>query len=435
MEFTQALLIRILAAAILLGLAVFVHEAGHFMVAKLKKVRVEKFSLGFGPRLAGFRKGDTEYVLSLIPLGGYIKMAGEEPGAGEGRPDEFFTKGPGSRIKIVLAGPLMNILLAYLLTVTVLATGIAIPQYPNIAGTPSRELEEIGFSSGDRIVMIDGRKTQDWENIVHAVRDFSEEKKNATVKIERNGEEIIFEDVSLRALAGISPYIPPKVGEVITGTPAHEAGLKAGDVILSINGEPIDDWTRMQRKVAASADRELTFRFRRDEKTFEVEITPVDIMGDGQAIIGVSADTPDHRVERYGWSSIPYALNSNLRQIGMSYRMLWLIISRPGEYRQFVGGPVMVVQMAGEEAQKGFTEFLSFMAAINIMLAIVNLMPLPVLDGGHILFFMIELARGRPVPLKIQETAQRIGLALLIFLMAFLIAQDSMRHLNRSREI
>lgn len=433
MPVTQDILIRILSAVVLLGLAVFVHEAGHFLVAKKKGVKVEKFSLGFGPKLAGFKKGDTEYAVSAVPLGGYIKMAGEDPSGSEGKPGEFFSKPPSSRIKIVLAGPVMNIILAYILTVIVLAVGIRVPEYPNTLGEPAENLRERGFRAGDEIRRIANYETEDWSGIVEAVNKLYPEKETADVEIRRNAESLVLRDIPAEELAGLDPYITAELGEVVAGTPAYSAGLQAGDRILKIEGREVTDWSTMQRIVSRSPGRELSFRVKRGEDILSFEITPVDIMGDGNAIIGVSAATPDFRVERFGLASIPYALSSNARQIAMSYRMLWLIISRPGEYRQFLGGPVMVVQMAGDEALKGFSDFLSFMAAINIMLAIVNLIPFPVLDGGHILFFLIEAARGRPVPVKVQEAAQRVSLALLILLMVYLVAQDSLRQIDRAR--
>lgn len=433
MAVTQDILIRILSAVVLLGLAVFVHEAGHFLIAKKKGVRVEKFSLGFGPKLAGFQKGDTEYLISAVPLGGYIKMAGEDPSAGEGKPDEFFSKPPSSRIKIVLAGPVMNIILAYILTVIVLASGIRVPEYPNILGEPAESLRVQGLNAGDEIIRIENYRTEDWSGIVEAVNELYPEKESAEVEIRRNEDSFVLGALPTGELIELNPFIPAELGEVVAGTPAYSAGLKAGDKILEIDGRPVSDWSGMQRIVSRSPGRELTFKVKRDEETLSFEITPVDIMGDGNAIIGVSAATPEFRVERFGLASIPYALSSNARQIAMSYKMLWLIISRPGEYRQFLGGPVMVVQMAGDEALKGFSDFLSFMAAINIMLAIVNLIPFPVLDGGHILFFLIEMARSRPVPMKVQEAAQRVSLALLILLMVYLVAQDSLRQIDRAR--
>ncbi len=433
MALTHDILFRVLSAVILLGLAVFVHELGHFLMAKKKGVKVEKFSLGFGPKIAGVKKGDTQYLVSLVPLGGYVKMAGDDPLKGEGKNDEFFSKPPGSRIQIVLAGPVMNLILAYILTVIVLAAGIRVPRYPNVAGAPLPALEERGFNTGDRIVGIEDFQTPDWSGVMKAAQKFAAEKEKVTVDIERNGEPVKLTGIPPGELFNLQPFIPAKLGDVVAGTPAYAAGLKAGDVILQIDGEPIQDWSTMQKIVSASPGKELIFKILRESETFSLGITPVDFLGDGSAVIGVSASTPDFSIERFGLASIPYALSSNLSQIAMSYRMLWLIVSRPGEYKQFLGGPVMVVQMAGDEAKKGFSDFLAFMAAINIMLAIVNLIPFPVLDGGHILFFLVEMVKGRPVPLKIQDAAQRVGLVLLIVLMVYLVAQDSLRQIDRAR--
>ncbi len=433
MVVTQDILMRILSAVVLLGLAVFVHEAGHFFMAKKKGVRVEKFSLGFGPKLLGFKKGGTEYLLSLIPLGGYVKMAGDDPGKSDGNPGEFFSTPPAGRIKIVLAGPAMNLVLAYILTAVVLAVGIKIPLFPNVVGAPGPELAGMGFSSGDEILMIGDHPTENWNDIVAAVNRIDNEIDSVPVKILRADQVLLIDNVPAPMLAGLDPLIAPELGDVVAGTPAYSAGLQAGDIVLEIGGRPIRSWSEMQSIVSGSPGENLLFKIRRGENTHLFEITPVDLLGDGNAIIGVSAATPDYTLEKFGFAAIPYAFTSNIRQIAMSYRMLWLIISRPAEYKQFIGGPVMVVQMAGDEAQKGFSDFLSFMAAINIMLAIVNLIPFPVLDGGHILFFFIEMARKKPIPLKIQDVTQRIGLAVLILLMVYLVAQDSLRHIDRSR--
>ena len=355
---------KFFGAFIVLGLAIFVHEVGHFLLARRKGVRVEKFSLGFGPKLFGFRRGETEYLLSAIPLGGYLKMAGENPGEGEGAPDEFFSKGPFDRIKIVAAGPLMNLLLAYILTTTMFAIGIRIPDYSDVSS------------------------------------------------------------------------IPAEVGEVMVGGPAYSAGIKAGDKIISVDGEPIGDWGELADIIHASPDREIELLIDREEKNFSFRITPVlqDMLGENYGIIGISAPVMSFNVQRFGWESPLLALNANIRQVGMSYKSLWLIITQ-AKVRKFVGGPIMVVQMAGQEVKKGLSGFLGFMAYINIMLAVINLLPFPVLDGGHCAFFIVEKLRRKPLSLKTQELIQRVGITVLVFLMLFLLMNDTVRQIGRVKAI
>ena len=358
------ILIRFLGAAILLGLAIFVHEAGHFIAAKRRGVRVEIFSLGFGPKIFSFFRGDTKYQLSLIPLGGYIKMAGENPGEGKGASDEFFSKTPFERISIVAAGPLMNLILAYIVIAAMFAIGVKLPEYSN-------------------------------------------------------------------------QTIPAEIGETIVGAPAYSAGIIPGDKIISINGKKVLEWQDMAVIIHKNAGKEIKLMVKRKDKIFPISVTPIsqDIGTDNMGIIGISPPASGYCIERFGWKSIPYAAYTVVRQIGMTYKTLWGLITNPGKFRKLVGGPIMVVQMAGEEARKGLSGFLGFMGSINIMLAIINLIPFPVLDGGHIMFFLIEKFRHKAISLKTQEFTQKVGLSCLIALMVFLMANDTLKHVHRAKAL
>ena len=358
------ILIRFLGAAILLGLAIFVHEAGHFIAAKRRGVRVEIFSLGFGPKIFSFCRGDTKYQLSLIPLGGYIKMAGENPGEGKGAPDEFFSKTPFERISIVAAGPFMNLILAYIVIAVMFAIGVKLPEYS-------------------------------------------------------------------------SKIIPAEVGETIIGAPAYLAGITPGDKIISINGKKVLEWQEMAVIIHKNAGKEISLMVKRKDKIFQVSVTPISqgINADNTGIIGISPPASGYYIERFGWKSIPYAFYAVVKQIGMTYKILWGLITNPGEFRKLVGGPIMVVQMAGEEARKGLSGFLGFMGSINIMLAIINLIPFPVLDGGHIMFFLIEKFRHKALSIKTQEFTQKVGLSFLIALMVFLMANDTLKQVNRAKAL
>ncbi len=355
------MLTYIIPIVVLFGLAIIVHEAGHLIAAKRNGVRVEKFSIGFGPKLFGIKRGDTEYVVSLIPLGGFLKMAGDEPGEGtKGEPWEFFSKSPLIRSKIVAAGPVMNLVLAYFLTLIMLIVGVNIPEYSK---NPSAE-----------------------------------------------------------------------IGEVVLGYPAYLAGLKEGDVILSVDGQAVDTWSSLRGLIHRGAGKELTFSVRRGGKHITMRCRPLtdEMMSeDGRAVIGISPVAQSHCRHHFGWKAPLWALSTTARQVGLTYKMVWMMVSHPLRLSKFMGGPILIAQMSGREAKKGLSDFLGFMGYVNIILMVMNLLPIPVLDGGYIMFFAIECISRRPLSQRIQERFQQVGITFLITLMVFLFANDALREVNR----
>ena len=364
-------------------------------------------------------------------------MAGENQEEREGAPDEFFSKTPFDRIKIVVAGPFMNFLLAYMLTLAMFAIGIRLPDYSNRISNVSEILKTVGLRPGDEIIEIEGQNVSSWQTMIVLIEKLAGEKENCTVTVLREGERIRMEEVKILELVQASPLIPAEVGEVIIGTPAYAAGLKAGDRIVSIDGEQTEDWSKLTAIIHASADRRLELTIDRNGRIFPIEVTPIsqDMLGDSFGVIGISSPAPDYYVRRFGWKSIPYALDSTIRQIAVSYKMLWFIATHPAKSRKLVGGPILIVQMAGAEVKKGLGYFLGFMSSINIMLAIINLLPFPVLDGGHVMFFLLEKLRRKPLSLKTQELLQQVGIGLLVALMVCLFANDTLRHIDRRKAL
>ncbi len=424
---------KIFATCIVLGVAVFVHEWGHFLLAKRKGVRVERFSLGFGPRLFGFKRDGTEYILSAFPLGGYLKMAGEKPDEGEGKPDEFFSKSPFDRITIVVAGPLMNVLMGYILITAMFSIGIRVSDYSNRLGSVN---EISGLERGDRIVEIAGEEVSDWRTLTASIEKLAGQER-CSITILRDGETISLGDVDVQELAGVSPLIPAEVGEVKIGLPAHSAGIKVGDKIISVDGKSVADWSELADIIHASANREIELVIDRGGEIFDFMITPIsqDVLGIDYGIIGISPPAENFYVERFGWKSPILGLNASIQLVGATYKTLWLVITQPKKAKKFLGGPVMIAQMAGQEAAKGLDSFLWFMGFINIMLATINLVPFPALDGGLCAFFLIEKVRRRPFSLRTQELLQQVGMGLLIALMAFLVMNDAKRHFDRVKAI
>jgi regulator of sigma E protease len=348
---------NIFAFIIVLGVLIFFHEFGHFLIARLFGVGVEKFSLGFGPRLFGKKIGITDYRLSAIPLGGYVKMVGEEPDAQiapEDLPLSFTHKHVAKRMLIVAAGPVFNILLAVII------------------------FFGIFYFTGTFI-------------------------------------------------------LKPAIGSVRTGSPALAAGLEKGDLITHINGSAINSWDEMAEIINASQGRTLRLSVRRQESTLNFSITPEqvtakNIFGENiqRYVIGITASGESFSKDLNLFQAVSESLTQTYRVIELMVVIIAKLIK--GDIStDTLGGPIMIAQMAGDSAKAGIGSLISFIAVISINLAIINILPIPVLDGGHLLFFLIEAIKGRPVSIKVREVAQQVGLFILILLMILVFYNDITR--------
>jgi regulator of sigma E protease len=347
----------ILATLVVIGVLIFVHELGHFLVAKYLGVGVEAFSLGFPPKLFHKRVGETDYRLSVVPLGGYVKLMGENPSEEippEMIPKSFSLRPVAQRFAIVAAGPLFNLLFAVVaLSLVFTFTGI--------------------------------------------------------------------------------PYFNTEIGGVQPESPAQEAGLQKGDVILRIDDQAVHRWEDLSRVIRASGDKTLLITFRRGNEEKQVSLKPKtmetsNLFGEivSARLIGVSAP------EKYEIEKID-PLSAWWHGLTYTYRILEVTIVSFGKLitqkvpLNSLGGPIMIAQVAGKQVQQGISQLIHFMAVLSINLAILNILPIPMLDGGHLLFFMVEGVRGKPVPVKYREIAQAIGLTALLTLMFFVFYQDILR--------
>ena len=349
--------VNIFALVVVLGVLIFFHELGHFLVARLLGVGVEKFSLGFGPRLIGKKIGITDYLISAIPLGGYVKMVGEEPDADLAPADipiSFTHKNVWKRILIVAAGPFFNIILAV----------------------------------------------------------------------------IIF--FGIFQISGLF-ILKPSIGEVQEGTPAYRGGLKKDDIITSIDGVELSAWEEMAEIITASKGKPLAVSVRRKDTILTVNITPE---------LKIFQNIFNEDVERYvigitasgdGFSKDLNIFQSLSESIIQTYKITVMTIKGVAKLLQgaispkTLSGPIMIAQMAGEQAREGATNLIFFIALISINLAILNCLPIPVLDGGHLLFFFIEAATGSPVSIRVREIAQQAGIFVLILLMIYVFYNDIAR--------
>ncbi len=353
-------MISILSAIVVLGVLIFVHELGHFIFAKLFGVGVEKFSLGFGPKLVGFKKGGTEYMVSAFPLGGYVKMVGEGDDAEPAEEDKglsFAEKPPLKRIGIVVAGPVSNIVFAFLVYITLFMVGV--------------------------------------------------------------------------------PFPTARIGEVLKDKPAARAGILTNDVITEINGKPVKQWDDFAKTIAEGKGEPVDLKVRRGAVVLSFHVVPE--MRSGKNIFGETVTSPmigvtssnETFTERFGpLDALARGGVQTWNIIRLTILSLVKIIERVVS-PETIGGPIMIAVISGQQAAAGAVSFFSFMALLSINLGVLNLLPIPILDGGHLFFYVYELIFRKPVRMKTREIAQQIGLVLLVSLMFFATYNDIVRYWNK----
>jgi regulator of sigma E protease len=424
----------ILAFAFVIGVLVFVHELGHYLAARRVGVRVLKFSLGFGPRIVGFTRGDTEYCVSAIPLGGYVKMAGEsveDPRAG--KPDEFLSKTKWQRFQILIAGPAMNLLLAVVLLAVVLMQGADVPAYldqPPVVGSVERNspAERAGFLPGDRIVSVAGRAVANWEQFDIAIG--TRPGRELGVEIVREGRPDtinVTPDPEGRfevGRIGVAPDVHPQVRAVLQGEPAERAGLQPGDTVLSVNGEPVAFARDLSEAIGRHPDASIVLTIRRGGETLDVPVTPRRDGGVGR--IGISIGNEMRRIEPGVLEAFRMSAERSWEMSGLILRTLWGLITGDVSPRQLMG-PVGIAQLSGESAQAGWVALFGLMATISLNLGLLNLLPIPVLDGGHILIMALEGVARRDFSVRVKERMLFAGFVFLVLLMVAVIYNDLTR--------
>ncbi|MFQ5480114.1 MAG: RIP metalloprotease RseP [Thermodesulfobacteriota bacterium] len=433
-------MITVISFVIVLGVLIFIHELGHFAIAKMSNIKVEKFSLGFGPRIIGFRKGETEYMLSLLPLGGYVKMIGEAPGeeiADENKGRSFTDKSPLNRALIIAAGPVMNLILALMLFPLIYIVGIEVPAYLERAAAvgyvfADSPADKAGIQKGDTIRMVDGEKTATWEDFITTTTMNPD--KPLKLRITRGGSSI---DTTLSpgtsattgaGTVGVLPDMPAVISTVNSGYPAGKAGLRPGDEIIAVNNVKISHWIELEGLVSKDGASKK-FTIKRGEKTFDVDITPRAADDGKRFIIGVSREE-ERALKQYG---VGESITKGLSTSVIMTEKLFVVIKGlvMGQYSlKTLGGPIMIAQVAGRAAHEGISDILSLVAFLSLQLGIINLFPIPVLDGGHIMFLAVESIKGKPLSDKFMGVAQQIGIALIITLMVLVTYNDIFRILS-----
>jgi len=433
---------------VVLGIMVLVHEFGHFAVAKFFKVRVEVFSIGFGPRLFGFRRGDTDYRLSLLPLGGYVKMAGENPGeARTGDPGEFASHPRWQRILIGLAGPVANFLLAFVLMTGLYMMHNEVENYlsqPAVLDFVPQDTPagHAGLQAGDRITRFDKDSNPTWEQV--RIRAALDANSYIPVTVERtaNGQTQSFNaelyladptkggDFEIESL-GLIPRVqdgPLGVRDVMPGNPADRAGLKAGDAIVSMNGQPVHSVAAVTAYLQQTKGKPVTLEVRRGDQTLNLNATP--IWGDdGAGHMGYRLEfhptlAPFHVEQLPVIDAVRQSVNFNLPNSGYIIEVLHRLVTHRSNVQQ-LSGPIGIARETGEAVtMPGWQPIIGLMALISLNLGIFNLLPIPILDGGMILLLMIEGTLRRDLNQEFKERVYQVAFVALILFAAFVMFND-----------
>lgn len=447
----MSLLDYLIPFVVALGLLILVHELGHYLVARWCGVKVLRFSIGFGKPLIARQYGPdrTEWALAALPLGGYVKMLdereGEVPAADLHR--AFNRQSVWRRFAIVAAGPLANFLLAIALYWGIFVVG-SDELRPRVALIEASSPAQVaGVREGDLILAIDDEPVRSWQDlrwvllrhaldsrqVVLRVRTLDEVETLRTLDL--RGVEIDDGSVDLIAQIGLRPwrpFIPAVIGRVVPGGVADRAGVRPGDTVVAIDGAAVDSWSDMVAKVREAAGREQVFVLARDGVSLQLAMVPEEANEGGQRFgrIGVGVAEPVQgglsmfAEVRYGvGEGLAKAVRQTWETSVLSLQMIGRMITGEVSWKN-LSGPVTIADYAGQSAQLGLGHYIKFLALISISLGVLNLLPIPVLDGGHLLYYVIEIIKGGPVPERVMEIGQQVGLALLIMLMAFAFFND-----------
>ncbi len=442
----------ILALALTLGILVTLHEYGHFWVARRCGVKVLRFSVGFGkPMFSWYDRQGTEFAVAAIPLGGYVKMLDEREGPvpSELKDQAFTSKTPGQRIAIAAAGPVANFLFAlaaYWLLGIVGVTSVA-PIVGQVA--PDTVAERMGLHEGMELHAIDGHRVSSWRDVNMRLLERAGERGEIAIEVSDNGTRGTvtgelggwrLSEQSPNPLSefGITPWrpdIPPVLGQISDGGRAEQAGLKSGDQVLAVDGEPVANWFQLVDFIQQAPEQTLTLTVSRDGVERSVSVTPMEKRTEsGEAIGFVGAGVqqvswPEEalREVRYGpLAAIPNAVSETWADTRLTLvaikKMVTGLLSPTN-----LSGPITIARVAEASVSSGFEDFIRFLAYLSISLGVLNLLPVPVLDGGHIVYYTIEAIRGKPLSDEAQALGLRIGMALILTLMVFALYNDLMR--------
>ncbi|HVT18901.1 MAG TPA: RIP metalloprotease RseP [Thermoanaerobaculia bacterium] len=427
-------LITILAFGFALGVIVIVHEAGHLMVAKAFGVRVMTFSIGFGRRLVGFTRGETEYRISLVPLGGYVRLGGENPEESTGDPREFLSKPRWQRVLVYLAGPTMNVVLAVALFAGLFMVGIELPNLPGmpplVGGVePGSSAAAAGLQRGDLVVRANGENVSSWQDVEFVL--MTSPNRPVALEARRDGHRFTARVVpqmvpkyGMGDYAGLIPSFRPQIMQVEKGSPAAAAGFRPGDEIRSVEGRPIADRRDFIAAIEKRPGQRMTIQVARNGRILSLAVVPRTEGKVGKIGVGVGF------FQRYPpGKALVESVRYSLQIVSDTFRILGKIFRREMSAKGALAGPIGMAQASGEAARIGFKFLLQLMGFFSISIALLNLMPIPILDGGQIFILLIEEVIRRDLSVRVKEVISQVGFVLILMLMAVVIYFDLAKHL------
>jgi regulator of sigma E protease len=431
----QNIATNLVGIVVVLGFLVFAHESGHFFVAKLFRVRVLVFSLGFGKRLFGFRKGATDYRVSLVPLGGYVRMAGDTPEENQpANPEEFLSKPKWQRFLILVAGPFMNIVIAIAFMTIISMVGTESIIIRPVIGevTPGKPAARAGLLPGDRIVAINGEPMNDFDDVRLAIGmhggtplriDYVRNGQTRSTTLTPEREDSEFGPVGR---AGIRPYLDTTVGRVKPGSPSATAGLRSGDRIVAVNGHPVSQLAELDTWFDAAKNSAIVLDVARGTERFRATLPTVSDPSDPYR--GFIPPTEIHKLSFI--PAVKDSIEQNWKMLRYAFITLGRLFRAEGSVKE-LSGPISIARISGEMLRRGWMNTIALMAMISLQLGIMNLLPIPVLDGGHIMILLIEGVARRDLSLRVKERIQQVGFAVLAALMIVVIYNDVITNVMR----
>jgi regulator of sigma E protease len=417
---------------VLIGVMILIHELGHFWAARFFDVRVDAFSFGFGPRLFGFRRGETDFRFSAILFGGYVKMAGEQPGEDSTDPRSFAAKPRWQRLIIAFAGPGMNIILA-----VALLTGLFMHRYPKFAnadapatigyiqqGSPAAQA---GLREGDIIVQIEDVRNPKWEDVL--MQEIASAKRPMTVGYLRDGELLhttvtpVLDSRTGVGSAGWEEKNEVQIAGILPGMDAERKGLRRGDVLTAINGQPIHSMARLHEALRTSGGKPVEVQYRRDGQQLSTQIIPSWSAAEERWLVGIQPERPVVITQLGFAAALQESVKMNVRSASLIYQFLQGLIERRMSAKS-LEGPIGIARLSGDAAREGPTAFVSLMAMVSLNLAVFNLLPIPILDGGLILMLLIEMLMRRDLSMPVKEAVFKLGMVFLMAVVVFVLYND-----------